>query len=113
MEIDGLNRRIAELRGEAQYSVYEPVGKLLSWPAYASDWAAAGPLLDDMLRAMRAFGLYVHIDRIGRATAYVLEDSDGKGMGKGETLPEAIARTWLEWKEYHDVGNVARVIGDR
>lgn len=105
-----LNREIAELKGWHHFP-----------PPYSTDWAFAGPLLEEMasgcdLDASRP--LYVtlanagghhyvnrrgitgdtaHCQECGALTAMI-----NKGNGVAVSPTEAIARAWLAWKKGSD-----------
>ncbi len=100
-----LNRRIAELRGWTEVHILDHL--VSGFPPdpphirrsidYLDDWAACGPLLQELIDADWHVGLARSDDEQsdGKYAAF----DDGDHYASANTLQRAICEAWLAWRE--------------
>ena len=108
---DGLNKKIALLRGEGGYATYPPVGKLLTYPAYDSDLAWAGILLDEMAQAGTVEIMRSIRGGSRRSIRFYCDGATGYQYSTGVSLASVIAKAWYIWRRNSVVNEEVEAMG--
>ena len=100
-ESDAINRKIAELRGtiiniDGEVVRRWPGTPAQVWPDYL-EWQHAGKLLEEM--ALNDEHRFIEVQMIPHPIASNAWCSGVRVDARGDTLPDAIRRAWLSWKE--------------